>query len=213
MFDVVTYWKPSPKFPEAVVRKWYANVRKHTPETSRVIVLTDSKICDIPTEPVGLDLPVWWGKLGLFARQTPMLYLDLDTRVTKPLPSEMDTLTSPLIMLQDDRYPHIRGSGVLWVRPSLEPCKSILTEFLKRPGEIMMEYRNDLNKFGDQGWIADVARSQGYDIPVWQRIFPGEFYCATPDTVKEEFAGQTFVYLSGEVHTLRLDHPGAAWNK
>lgn len=218
MYDILTYWNESPKFPWSSLCDFMDNVKKHEPKRN-IIVLTEREgITGMKTErPLYPGWKGWWGKINLFTRHNPTLFIDLDTRITKPLPKSFDEIQKDVVMLDDDRMPGVRGSGVLWIAPNTDLAKEIVDKMRGFGEEIQKAYTLLPHHFGDQGYIWQTAIRMGRkeQVGIWQEMYPNEFYCATPDTRTgcRAYNGETFVYLSGEPTLGRLNHPGAPWNK
>lgn len=219
---ITTAWADSEKFPAASLWAWYFNVRKHTNKHIRVYVSqADHDKLTIPMEVENFSFHIlknptwkgWWGKIELFAEQTDQLFIDIDTRVTKNLDAlRIDEIPFDLVMLQDARYPDIHGGGVLFIRPS-PLADEVYNKMVEWGDEIQKAYVLLPHHFGDQGYISQTSLRLGIPIVHWQRLYPKEFYCATPDCVRAEWDGEAFVYLSGEPTLDRLDEPEAPWNK
>lgn len=63
-------------------------VRKHLPNSSgdqRFVCFTDAPVGGVDCEPLPVNLPKWWAKLGLFTLGKPLLYFDLDVVIVGSL--------------------------------------------------------------------------------------------------------------------------------
>lgn len=68
------------------------------------------------TVPLAHDWPCWWGKMELFKRPGPLLYLDLDTIIT----GSLAPLAKAVLALSDDQILMLRG----FYRD--DPCSGIM---------------------------------------------------------------------------------------
>lgn len=72
--------KKGPKYgPEYVERLW-SGIQRHFPSdaSGEFVCFTDKPVTSIQCEPLPVDLPGWWSKLGLYKLRTPLIYFDLD---------------------------------------------------------------------------------------------------------------------------------------
>lgn len=63
-------------------------VRRHLPGGSsgeRFVCFTDAAVGGVDCEPLPVDLPKWWAKLGLFTIGKPLIYFDLDVVIVGSL--------------------------------------------------------------------------------------------------------------------------------
>jgi hypothetical protein len=221
---VTTQWAASPKFPESSLWAWYHNVRKFTDLPIKIFLSRSDYDTLTPprdVEDVSFhisrhpDWKIWWGKIELFAEQTPQLFIDIDTRLTKRLDAmAIEKLPFDLVMLWDERHTGVHGGGVLFIRPS-PLSDEIYNKMIEWGNEIQKAYVLLPHHFGDQGYISQTAIRLGKVFGHWQDVYPTEFYCATPDTFtgQREYRGETFVYISGEPTLHRLDDPSQPWNR
>lgn len=207
MFSVVAAWAPSPKFTKAHVERWARNFQRFGYYPYLLTTETDV--------PYGVSVlhppksyPIWWSKMPSFGLDFPHLLVDLDTRITREIP-KFDK--DGLIMLRDMRYPNVPASGILW-NPGGDFSHNVYREFEANADAIMLNYTQLPDRFGDQGFIADMAKKEGVDIRFWQDELPCQFYCPSADCSRGPWDGETFVFLSGDTNLNVLDNPEAPWN-
>jgi hypothetical protein len=69
------------KYGDEYVQRLHDGVRRHLPESAkdtRFVCFTNEPVAGVECEPLPVDLPKWWSKLGLYALAKPLLYFDLD---------------------------------------------------------------------------------------------------------------------------------------
>jgi hypothetical protein len=132
---------------------------QHAPAGTELLCLTDMpdllRVAGIRVRGLQHRWPGWWSKLEALSLPGPLLYLDLDVTICRPLaPLLALATTHPFLISRDfwDLNPHVVNSSVMsWRDGSM---RHVYEAFLADPAGNMERY-SDPAAFGDQAWIRD----------------------------------------------------------
>lgn len=84
--------KKGAKYNADYVLKLKRGVEKHLPQgcDARFVCFTDDPVDGVTCEPLPVDLPGWWSKVGLFKLRQPLVYFDLDMVIVGSLAPLLD---------------------------------------------------------------------------------------------------------------------------
>jgi hypothetical protein len=112
----------------------------------------------------------WWSKIELFRPglfDGPVLFLDLDTFVNKPIDLLCD-VEGDFIMLRDFGKPDVPASGVMRFEGDYS---AIYSDFLRRGDDAMQNFGRS-GCIGDQAFISRIVK----DPVFWQDVTPDGFF-------------------------------------
>lgn len=174
---------PSLTYNENWVHRLKKSIEKHLSVPHRFVCLTNlPHINGVETQPLTENLPGWWSKIELFKPgqlDGPVLFFDLDMMAC----GSLDELCGPwdgLVMLKDSpSFRDIHNSGLMWFDPTAQPqLADIFTEFVADAPHHMEEYggKNGPQRYGDQGFIYEMATKHGERVLLWQDLLPPEWF-------------------------------------
>ena len=150
---VACVYKPSSEFTPDYVYRLRDGVELYCPRPYTFVVLTDEKLPGCETVSLSRDLPGWWNKLDLFRPglfSGRVAYFDLDTMIVGDL-TKLLSAKHEFSVLRDFYGKHRIGSGAM-VWDADKDWSHLYSRFRK---ERIPEYSKSMDKWGDQGWIAD----------------------------------------------------------
>lgn len=79
--------KTGNKYDDGYVRKLQSGIARNLPNRGEhlFVCYTDKPVEGVLSEPLPMDLPGWWAKIGLFKLGIPLIYFDLDVVITGDL--------------------------------------------------------------------------------------------------------------------------------
>ena len=79
--------KQGQKYGHEYVRKLQSGIARYLPRSDENVFVcyTDDPVPGVICEPLPIDLPGWWAKIGLFKIDEPLIYFDLDVVITGDL--------------------------------------------------------------------------------------------------------------------------------
>ena len=165
---VACVYKPGGGFTDEYVYRLREGVAKHCHVPHRFVVLTNEKYEDFETIRFTRNVPGWWNKLQLFAKDQfvgQVAYFDLDTMIVGDI---TDIVTAPqeFAMLRDF-YGKDRVASGMMVWNASDDWSAIYETF---SAARIPEYSKTAEKWGDQAWIGSCLQ----DAPaLLQDQFPG----------------------------------------
>jgi hypothetical protein len=165
---VACVYKPGGGFTDEYVYRLREGVAKHCHVPHRFVVLTNEKFEDFETIRFTRNVPGWWNKLQLFAKDQfvgQVAYFDLDTMIVGDI---TDIVTAPqeFAMLRDF-YGKDRVASGMMVWNASDDWSAIYETF---SAARIPEYSKTAEKWGDQAWIGNCLQ----DAPaLLQDQFPG----------------------------------------
>lgn len=119
--------KTGDKYPDEYVRRLLEGVSRHLREPFRFVCYTDRPVSGVCCEPLPVDLPGWWAKLGVFSLPGRTLYLDLDVVVCGGLDPLVGCLDRGRLAIVQDWHLPCYNSSVMVIRG---PQRHVLDGFL-----------------------------------------------------------------------------------
>lgn len=76
----IACFKKGTKYGPEYVQRLHQGVKRHLPKDSSIpfVCFTEDPVEGVDCEPLPVDLPGWWSKLGAYALSEPLICLDLD---------------------------------------------------------------------------------------------------------------------------------------
>lgn len=166
---IVTVLRTSKDYKKDYVDLLYNQCKKHAPHIEFVCLSDDPKVPGYLK--LEHDWPKWWPKIEIFKIHGPVLYMDLDTVVLRPVDdmileaSKYDFVSIRDFYKDKDKLERSVGSGLMYWKGDMS---YLYEEFKKDPTRHMNECTTG-RWWGDQGFIERYLKEK----PVfWQHISP-----------------------------------------
>jgi hypothetical protein len=147
---------------------------EHAPAGTELICLTDMpdllRVDGIRVRGIQHRWPGWWSKIELLSLPGPLLYLDLDVTICRPLAPLLAMVDQhPFLISRDfwDLWPHQLNSSVMSWRGGA--VRHVYEAFVDDPAGNMEGYATG-ERWNDQGWIRDHYEG---DLVFFQDLLPG----------------------------------------
>lgn len=168
---LITVLRTSDSYKKEYVDLIYDQCKKYAPSLEFVCISDDPGVPGY--QKMEHNWPRWWPKIEIFKIRGPVLYVDLDTSIIKPIDEIVEKASShEFVSLRDfykdkDKLERSIGSGVMFWRGDMS---YLYEEFKKDPGKHMNECNSE-RWWGDQGFIEKHLKT---DPVFWQQIVPNK---------------------------------------